>query len=975
MYYKAFFFSALIFCANICLAQKTATIQGTVRGGEKQEALEFATIFNKESGLWCLTDSHGKFELKDVPCGSVELEVRIIGYCSQIFSLALVHDTTDVEILLAEDNLRLKEVSISAQVTRTSETTSYVIHRAALAHSQILNISDVTSFLPGGQSNGDLSLMSDQRLALRSQGGTEMGNPSFGTAIEMDGQRLSTNNEMSLSGSSTRMLPASNIESVEVITGIASVEHGDLSNGIVKVHTQKGKQPWTIDATTKPHTRILSVSKGWLLHQGGLMNIHLERARSFSNLTSPYTSYVRNVATLNYTQKINKRSGMPLLLTLGMSGNYGGYNSENDPDNTTDTYSRIKDHYIRGYLQLQWQFQKPGITSLELWGGGSYANKKTSAKSYTSSASSQAQIHATEQGYFVGTEYDENPSAPILLSPIGYWHRQSYTDNRPVDLSGHLKYKWNTKLGPGMHNRVKAGIEYHAQGNEGRGNYYNDLRTAPSWREARYDTLPYLQSLSIYAEEHLEMPLGKTSSVSITAGVRNDLTNIKGSDYGKVSAYSPRISTRITGWKDPARTWSELNVHGGFGKAVKLPSFQVLYPSTSYSDQLAFAPGTMSDGRTFYAFHCAPSKAIYNPNLKWQYSLQGEMGIETRVGGHRISLSLYRTTTYHPYLSTALYTPYAFSYTGQEALENSSIPSENRTYSIDQQTGIVTVTDRTGTQPDETLAAQQRLSYLGNTHYVNGSESTRNGIEWVIDFARIEALQTEIRCDGQATFYRGEEHTLMQYRPSGTLTMANGQPYRYIGYYDGSTTVGNGSLTRQVNTNITVTTHIPAIRMIFSVRLESSLYQYSRNLQSNGIIPESISSYEGTHSNHLEGHYVIVYPKYYSDWANPTRLIPFEEALLEAKENDKALYQELIKLIERSNTNYYFKGNRISPYLAGHLNLTKEIGDHVSVTFQATNFWNHTGRVKSSQTASEATLYGSGYIQSFYYGLSLKIKI
>jgi len=67
--------------------------------------------------------------------------------------------------------------------------------------------------------------------------------------------------------------------------------------------------------------------------------------------------------------------------------------------------------------------------------------------------------------------------------------------------------------------------------------------------------------------------------------------------------------------------------------------------------------------------------------------------------------------------------------------------------------------------------------------------------------------------------------------------------------------------------------------------------------------------------------------------------------------------------------------NRLSAYYSANLSVTKEIGDHVSVSFYANNFFNNMGRVHSSQTDLETSLFGSGYIPSYYYGLSLRLKL
>lgn len=48
-------------------------------------------------------------------------------------------------------------------------------------------------------------------------------------------------------GVDTRNISADNIESVEVIRGIPSVEYGDLSSGAIIINSKAGKEPLRID--------------------------------------------------------------------------------------------------------------------------------------------------------------------------------------------------------------------------------------------------------------------------------------------------------------------------------------------------------------------------------------------------------------------------------------------------------------------------------------------------------------------------------------------------------------------------------------------------------------------------------------------------------------------------------------------------------------------------------------------------------
>ena len=67
--------------------------------------------------------------------------------------------------------------------------------------------------------------------------------------------RLANNATLSeTKGADLRNLGVSNVESVEVVTGIPSVEYGDLSNGVVKIRTRKGKTPFIVEMTAEPKT-------------------------------------------------------------------------------------------------------------------------------------------------------------------------------------------------------------------------------------------------------------------------------------------------------------------------------------------------------------------------------------------------------------------------------------------------------------------------------------------------------------------------------------------------------------------------------------------------------------------------------------------------------------------------------------------------------------------------------------------------
>ena len=202
------------------------------------------------------------------------------------------------------------------------------------------------------------------------------------------------------------------------------------------------------------------------------------------------------------------------------------------------------------------------------------------------------------------------------------------------------------------------------------------------------------------------------------------------------------VHLRLVFWENRGKGVSDLSVFGGWGKSVKQPSFTVLYPAPTYSDKLAFAPGTTADGRTFYAYYTQPTTPKYNPDLKWQYTIQNELGVETKLWGTRVSLSAFRNKTFNPYMSRSVYTPYTYKLTTQADIEaGCTIPTENRQYMIDRHTGIVTVKDRTGAIADQVLGYKERNTYVSQTEYTNGSPVERRGLDLIVDFAQIRPIR------------------------------------------------------------------------------------------------------------------------------------------------------------------------------------------------------------------------------------------
>lgn len=860
-----------------------------------------------------------------------------------LFTYSLVSKTAGQEIKSATEvtdsfgvskSLSLPDVEVTAQRRTSSGTTSYVMDRTTLDHAQMLNMSDIMSLLPGGRTINS-TLINDTRLQLRSLT-QERGNASFGTGIEVDGIRLD-NNAMSdeINGASTRNLSSSNIGSVEVISGIAGVEYGDISNGIVKVNSRRGQTQWIVEGSTNPYTRQVALHKGLQLgRKGGILNFSIEHANSFSDISSPYTSYQRNNLSLGYfyTPSQLLAKGHFTLHTV-FTGNVGGYNSKADPDAFRDTYKKVSDNTIRGMLDLKWlrNSSAAGVFNISLHTAFSLAEKKDENYSNYSSSSMQPLIHTLQNGYSSSLLYDDyktlygNGGGGILLGQTGYWYSRCFNDQKPVSFNVKFKAEWTKPLTADdsrmpIINKVMIGIDYSLSRNNGNGIFYDDIRYADNgWRPYVLRTLPSLQNMALFVED--KFFIGK---LHITAGLRDDITILKKSGYGTLSSLSPRINL------------SYKHLHAGFGKSVKLPGFQILYPADSYTDRLASAVETTADGNPVYTYYTNVQKTLPNKHLKWQSTNQVDVGFDYVFSPIHISLSAFWHKTINPYQRMNIYTP--FSYTKTDKV-NGSV--EYHTYAV-------------------------------NYSYQNGTPVCRYGIEWILDATICKASSVRVaglrlRLDGTYYHYRGVDNTMLCGTPNGTPDMPAGNA-AVIGYYQGSNntsassstiSVANGSKSRNLNLNATITVQIPKARLITTMKIESSLVNYKKMLR-NGAEADT---------------YMELYPVYYSTWDNPQNRIPFAEAYADAKISNPQLYQQLSRLIVKSNTAYYFNANSISPYYSCNFSITKEIGKVFSLSVYANNFLNNMHHVKSSQTHLSSSLYASAYIPKFYYGASLRIKL
>lgn len=988
---KKLWTSLMLVLVTAVASAQTHSFSGRVLEKKTGEPVEYATVLVEGTEQWAVTDTQGRFTIPNIPVQSSTVTVSSLGYVSISRELSFNRDIKDYRFLMEEDNLMLESAVVTAKEKENAATTSRTIDKTALDHVQIMNVGDISSLLPGGVTV-DNNLVTSRQFNIRAGGASESGNASFGTAVEVDGVRLSNNasyldfQQNGAKGVTTNSIASSNVESVEVITGVPSVEYGDMGSGIVKINTKKGKTPWTVTLSTSPKTKQASFSKGFGLGKTrrgaslGVLNTSAEYTRSVGDAMSPYTSYDRKQLSLQYSNTL-PGGGHPLRISAGITGNLGGLDDKADPDKLVGTFVTTRDNALRANLSASWLLSLPWITNLELQASGSLGDHLSRENKNYLQAVSDIALHTRAPGYYMSAPYSPGAANDVVMIPPGNRFNILATDDRPVTAKVNLKANWASHIGRAG-NKLKVGADWNYDYNLGVGTYTEDLSTAPTFREYRYCDNPAMHNIGLYIEDNLMLPMGK-GRLNLVAGLRSDNTIIRGSAYGLTSSLSPRFNVKYTVFDGTGRAnkfLRELSFRASWGVAVKQPSFSILYPTPSYLDVNVFTSTASADNTVYRAYYVNPRTLQYNASLRWQRNQQAEVGAEANLGGVKLSLTGYFNRTLDAYKLYAGYERFTYNYTSTAAVQGLDIPAQNRVYTVDPASGMVTVQDRSGALPGQTVATQERKQLISSTQAGNSSGPiTRGGVEWVAEFPRIEVIGTSIRIDGSFYAYRSFNTDTEAYSPSST-TGANGEPYRYIGYYYGGNSASNGSETRTVRNNITFITHIPKVRMILSLKLESTLQRYSHSLSFREgqtrtyVLPEhsNLLGYDPSASIYDGDSYGVTFPDYYECYEQPGEKIPFMERFRWARENDPALYADLAKLAVTTSYLYTFAKDYITPYFSANVSVTKEIGDRASLSFYANNFFNNMGQVYSTKTRNYSSV--SSYIPSFYYGLTLRIK-
>jgi len=381
-----------MFTFGFANAQTNVRFTGKVmeKSGEK---IELVVIQIKELNLWTTSNNLGNFTFEKVQPGKYTLQAVCLGYEPYEKPISIDSQSREFIITMLQSSLALEEVVVTAQ-ENTNLSSSSKVESAALTHVQPTSLADVMQLVPG-QVTLNPNLSRNNQIAIRDINDplrNPDNNSAMGTAVIVDGtpvnndanmQTLNTAGGGTAQGYSTagqgvdlRQIATDNIESVEVIRGIPSVEYGELTTGAVLVKTKAGKTKLNVKLKADPKIKQGTFSKGFLLpgENHGAMNVDVDYTNSFDDLRQPTKSYSRLTGQLGYSNTYFKNTN-PLSVNAKLSYFSTIDNNKNDPDMIQREIYQSKEQNIGFKFFGTWAVKKPWLTSLTYNFAGDFENQ------------------------------------------------------------------------------------------------------------------------------------------------------------------------------------------------------------------------------------------------------------------------------------------------------------------------------------------------------------------------------------------------------------------------------------------------------------------------------------------------------------------------------------------------------------------------------------------------------------------------
>ena len=803
-----------------------------------QEAIVGAVVTQKSSKkVLAITDIDGKCELSSSYEGNLVV-ITYVGYKSLTIPLK-----NHAIIPLRQNATALGEVVVTARAS-DGPVTSSIIGRDAMTHLQPNSIADLMELLPGGYAK-DPNMGEANTITLRETGTmgaygaiTKNNNysiSSLGTQFMVDGVPISTDANLQYSplsdtqssassstvennrnitnrGVDMRSISTDDIESVEVVRGIPSVEYGNLTSGLINIKKIRRAIPLTARFKADGYSKLFSLGKGLQLDGEGnsILNVDLGYMDSKIDPTDNFENYKRVTGALRYTLRGDRKEKIKWQWNSAFDYSGSFDDSKSDPDINYGRVDEYKSSYSRLALTNGFNVKMPKSWFKEL--------DVNTLVSLQLDRLRQTRLVAPQRYGIVPLSWSdgENEAQAVYAEYTAHYLCDGKPFNAYVKVKGVMGFKTPYTL-----HTIKVGANWDLAKNFGRGQVYDMHHplNVSGWssRPRKYSDIPSLQNFSLFAEELMKANVGKCQ-LELMVGLRlNTLLGLERQfDMSGKYYADPRanLAWHLPKFKLGGKPMS-ISLNGGYGITTKMPTLNYLYPDKYYSNFICMAyydtANPEQDSKfVVHTYVQDPTNYHIKParNHKW------EIRLDMDWNDNRLSVDYFRESMTSGFRYSTIYGVYDY-----------------KSYDVSQMAAGKDYT---------TLPYENKRVLDGYQQSSNGSELVKQGIELAFTSQRIHCLRTRINVTG-AWFHTRYTNSQPMYSPVTTVIDGTAVRDKYVGLYDWN----EGRENDRLNTNVTFDTQIPEWKLIFTTSVQCMWMIRTKQMWKNGTPMVYISSEDG----------------------------------------------------------------------------------------------------------------------------------
>lgn len=800
-----------------------------------QEAIVGAVVTQKNSKkVLAITDIDGECELSSSYEGNLVV-ITYVGYKSLTIPLK-----NHAIIPLRQNATALGEVVVTARAS-DGPVTSSIIGRDAMTHLQPNSIADLMELLPGGYAK-DPNMGEANTITLRETGTmgaygaiTKNNNysiSSLGTQFMVDGVPISTDANLQYSplsdtqssassstvennrnitnrGVDMRSISTDDIESVEVVRGIPSVEYGNLTSGLINIKKIRRAIPLTARFKADGYSKLFSLGKGLQLDGEGnsILNVDLGYMDSKIDPTDNFENYKRVTGALRYTLRGDRKEKIKWQWNSAFDYSGSFDDSKSDPDINYGRVDEYKSSYSRLALTNGFNVKMPKSWFKEL--------DVNTLVSLQLDRLRQTRLVAPQRYGIVPLSWSdgENEAQAVYAEYTAHYLCDGKPFNAYVKVKGVMGFKTPYTL-----HTIKVGANWDLAKNFGRGQVYDMHHplSVSGWssRPRKYSDIPSLQNFSLFAEELMKANVGKCQ-LELMVGLRlNTLLGLERQfDMSGKYYADPRanLAWHLPKFKLGGKPMS-ISLNGGYGITTKMPTLNYLYPDKYYSNFICMAyydtANPEQDSKfVVHTYVQDPTNYHIKParNHKW------EIRLDMDWNDNRLSVDYFRESMTSGFRYSTIYGVYDY-----------------KSYDVTQMAAGMDYT---------TLPYENKRVLDGYQQASNGSELVKQGIELAFTSQRIRCLRTRINVTG-AWFHTKYTNSQPLFSPVSTVIDGRAVREKYVGLYNWN----DGRENDRLNTNVTFDTQIPEWKLIFTTSVQCMWMIRTKQMWKNGT-PMAYMSY------------------------------------------------------------------------------------------------------------------------------------